>query len=462
MDRSFKRFLLFIICLVAITGGYVWGRSMGSSAPFRRHGLRDLSKMLSASASGPSGESDPAITHDTASKIPPDEVFEVVLEHVQREYVAANVDSNQKLSDGALGRMFASLGDLRTTFLEPELCKSIQSELKGHFEGIGAKLVVIKALKEDVEYHQLTILDVMPGSPAERAGLKSGDRITEVNGHWIIAYSPRVDLIRLEKKHLPDAELNTEFNKLQTKFVKGYTLGKALPYLVSGTGKTLSLTVERPGQPASFKTDIVTSETIVDPVDFQIVKNRVGMLKIRQFNPKATEEFQEVIKKFPSDLKGLILDLRSNPGGERADPKLGIDGYDSAMKLIGALSKGGNVATIEHRPNVKEPLVVKSSRTALNLPLIVLVDHGTANISELVASALHDVGRATIIGNHTFGDSILQLFTLLKNGSGVELAHAKMFTSAGIDLEKGLQPDLMVPEMPGDLAVQKALSVLGG
>ncbi len=460
LDRSFKRFLILVICIAAMTGGYVWGRSLGSAAPFQRHGLRDLSRMLTASNGGPAGEADPSITRDTASKIPPDEVFEVVLEHVQREYVAANSDSNQKLSDGALGRLFASLGDLKTNFLEPGLCKSVQGALKGQFEGIGARLVVVKTMKEDVEYHQLTILDVMPASPAEKAGLKSGDRITEVNGHWIIAYSPRIDLIKLEKQHLPDAELNTEFNKLQQKFVKGYTLSKALPYLISGSGKVVNLTIERVGQAAPIKAAITTADTVVDPVDFHVVNN-VGLLKIRQFNPQATEEFQQALEKLPSGLKGIIVDLRSNPGGERADPTLGVDGYSSALKLVAALSKGGNIGTIEHRPNVKEPLVVKSAKGAVNLPLVVLVDHGTANISELVASALHDVSKAKIVGTHSFGDSILQLFSLLKNGSGIEMAHAKLFTNAGVDLDKGLQPDMLVPDGQGELAVQKALSVLG-
>src|SRR5262249_52876223 len=152
----------------AVSSGFVWGRSLGSGRqPARMSPLRSLSRMLSASTEkGPLGENGFA-GQDNAS-VPPAEIYENVLEHVQREFVA-DTGGSGRISNGALSRMLASLDDPKTGFLEPALRQARQDALQGRFRGIGAALTITKSKKEDVDYRHLTVVSVMPNSPAEKA-----------------------------------------------------------------------------------------------------------------------------------------------------------------------------------------------------------------------------------------------------------------------------------------------------
>jgi carboxyl-terminal processing protease len=457
--RSLKRSIVFGLFACAVCGSFLYGRALGSGVG-RLHGSHPLSNLLSLNAGlvGNLGSSLQGSGPDAA----PSEVFEAVLDHVQHDFVEDKNVADARLSDGALSRMLASLDDPKTAYLEPSLRKARQEGWKGRFHGIGAILTVVKSKKGDVDYRHLAVVDVMPGSPAEKTGLRSGDRITEINGHWIIAYSIAVEYEKIRDESTDSAVKKSEAEAVSGKFKKGYSLSKALPLLIAGENRPVEITVERANQAAPLKFDLTTAFTEVDPVEYRVVGNHVGYLRIRQFNEKATTEMQDALSKLDGGLKGLIVDLRSNPGGVRADPQTGVDGYNSALKLIGWLTHGGTVAMIERRPRQREPLPLKTSGQPIKLPLAVLVDRGTANLSELVTAALRDSAKARVVGVHTFGDNVLQMFVLLKSGGGgVEMSIAHFLTATGGDLSRGIEPDIAVAGDSRDAALERALTALG-
>ena len=213
---------------------------------------------------------------------------------------------------------------------------------------------------------------------------------------------------------------------------------------------------------------LTTALTRFDPVEYKTLGS-IGYLRIHQFNPATTEAFEAALDKAANEkgpLKGLIVDLRQNPGGVTADAQTGVDGYGAARRLIARLTAGGSVAAIERKPRHRETLTVTPAAPSMKTPLVVLIDGGTANLAELVASALRDAGKARLVGSRTFGDDALQLFALLKNGMGVEITTAHLFTRDGADLARGLEPDVPVSggadsKSANDPTLQRALALLG-
>jgi carboxyl-terminal processing protease len=466
--KSVQRILIALLLVSAIYISFVGGQTLANRyRPLDRP--RGASPLLSANANREGALGDPGPAQDNSANVSPEDIFETVLEHVQREYVERTDGTDARLSSGALAQMFASLDDPRTSFLEPTLRQARQDALQGHFHGIGAVLAVTQSQKQDVPYRCLTVIDVMPDSPAERTGLKPGDRITEVDGHWLIAYWLKADtnrliagdITRIIKDQDDEATQRQEAEKVGQRFRQGYNLTKAMPLLTTGDAKTLKLTVERAGLTAPLKLEITTGPTEVDPVMYRTLDGQVGYLRVRLFNPKAAQEFESALGKLEGGLKGLIVDLRGNPGGVQAEAKLGVDGYEAARRLIALLTHGGTVATIEHRPNKPEPLVVTPATPHVALPLVVLVDQGTANLSELVAVALRHAGEARIVGMRTFGDPILPLFVVFKSGSGAVIAHARLLTASGVSFGKGIAPDIAVAaDGREDAALERAQAVL--
>lgn len=458
MVSSIKRTLLTLVVAGSVTLGFIGGRHLHQAGSLDLGKLDRARALLMSASSGDIGGTD-RLAHADES-VPPASIFESVLDYVQSEYVEGYPGGGQ-LSNGALGRMLASLKDPKTGFLEPSVRQARQDALSGRYAGIGAALTIKSTRKADVDYNHLSIVAVMPGSPAEKAGLKAGDFITDIDNRWIIAYSILVDAERIRKMKGDDAKQTEEVKKVTDKFKKAYSLSKAYNLLNTGADKSLQLSIERNGAP--MKVAVTTAVTEVDPVEFKTVKGGIGYLHIRQFNKKATQEFEDFLSKQGANMPGLIVDLRSNPGGVRTDGDTPENGYGSALKLIGSLTGGGSVATLEKKPRVRESLIVPAEKALVKVPMVVLVDQGTANIAELVASALRDAGKAKLIGTTTFGDPVLQFFAVLKDGSGMEIANAHMLTANGVEFTDGLKPDIAVAATVGgdDAALQKALTTLG-
>ena len=463
--RVLFRLLALMVVFAALGSGFLYGHALGAhgqgkGARLRVGNLFPFSGKEQADGDGASQQAD--------ESVPPANVYEDVLDHVQKEFVETNATNNGRLSNGALARMFASLDDPHTFYLAPELRKSHQQALQGHFHGIGAVLTVTRSQRSDVEYRRLTIVDVMPGSPAERAGLQSGDNITEINQHWVIAYSP---LVAEEQIALKKEDVNArqqEMQQARTRFQRGFPLSIALPLLSNGDGKPLQLTVERFGRPEPLKVHLTTATTEVDPVVYRPVGNSIGYLHVRQFNPRAAQEIRDIWRDLDPVLRGLVVDLRGNPGGVRAEAADGVDGLEAVQALLQPLIPGGGVALMERRPAVgkhppvREPLTLPATGQSRSLRLVVLVDHGTANLAEAAACALRVLPGAKTLGSHTFGDDLLPFFGALRGGGGVEMTTAHLFSMTGVSLRRGVEPTLVTAgrKETGDPALQRAVLLL--
>lgn len=463
--RVLARLLSLSLVGAALGGGFLYGHALGA------HGQgKDARKRVGRLF--PFVKPEPAETDSSNQQpdesVPPANVYEDVLDHVQKEFVENNFTSNSRLSNGALARMFAALDDPHTFYLDPKMSKTRQEALQGRFHGIGAVLTVTRTQRADIEYRHLTVVDVMPGSPAERAGLQPGDNITEIDGHWIIAYSPLVEEAQIALKKEDENTRKNEIQQVRTRFQRGFSLATALPLLTCGEGKPLLLGVERPGKPGSLKVSLTTAAVDVDPVNYETLGKSVGYLQVRQFNPQAARELQAALSSLDPALRGLIIDLRSNPGGVRSEGVDATDGLEALKALLHPLTPGGAIALLERRPAVgkqppmRETLTTPADPAHRALPLVVLVDRGTANLAEVAAQSLNSLAGAKIVGSHTFGDDRLPYFGMLKGGGGVQMTTARLFSANGMSLNKGLEPALVTADRNAstDSALQRAVTLL--
>ena len=310
--------------------------------------------------------------------IPPDQVFEDVLDKVQQNYVDGGA-ANARLSNGAVARMLSSLDDTRTNYFEPAYREARQDALKGRYHGIGAVLNVFKSKKNGFECRRLTVVDVMPGSPAERAGLRPHDIITHIDDRWIIAYAITTESDRINKRKSDEDERAQQIRDVGARFKKGISLTRSIGLLTIGESKTLKLAVERPVPSEAFNVVVKTGLTEINPVEYRLLAGGYGYLRVRQFNARATHEFHQALDSAiaaGTKLKGLIIDLRGNPGGVRAEAAAEIDGFLSARKLMARLTKGGSVAILERHPNSREPLTIVGARPQIGVRKVVLYADG--------------------------------------------------------------------------------------
>ena len=462
MRHSIRLTLTTVALIGSVGTGIYFGRAFGSVAG-RAYPSYSLSSLAPLHASLTE-----KLAQDPNPDIPPEQVFHETLERIQKDFVEGT-GTDSRLTDGALSRMIASLDDPKTFYLSPSFRKIRRESFLGRYQGIGANLIIVKTGGRTGEERRLQILSVAPGSPAEKQGLRRGDIITQIDDRKVTTATVPDDLGRNTNQKSPDEPpLSHSPETPQTKTTahrrRDLSLVQALATLSSGTDTQLKLKVIRGGSPTPMEVLLKSAKGETQPVDFQISPENVGILRVRQFNAIATRKFQEAIK--PGlKLKGLVVDLRGNSGGVYSQEDLGIDGFASARKLLAALTKGGKIAMIERRPNQMERLQIQGASEALQFPMTVLIDSGTSNLAEMTASALRETAGAKLIGERTNGDDSLRLFAPLSNGAGIEMTAGRLFTTKGVDLSKGLDPDFPVlansPRKDQDDALKLALKKIG-
>lgn len=337
---------------------------------------------------------------------------------------------NTKRLDGAISGMTASIGDPYTVYLAPTESNLFQSQLEGSFGGIGAELVV--------RNQQLVVSSPLDGSPAEKAGLKAQDIITEIDGQKV-------------------ADLN--FNAAIAK--------------IRGTkGTTVTLTLVRPAssdQP--FKLTITRDTITVKSVKTESIgpDTSIAYVKVNEFGADTTSLFRAALQDAKSaNKKGLVIDLRNDPGGY----------LDSAVAMVGMLipdsvqsdqAKLKNRVAVLVRSKDGTEQAQSSHEAAIldTLPVVVVVNGGSASASEIFSGALRDYGRAKLVGAKTFGKGSVQDLTPLTNGGTMKITIAKWFTPLGTGIDgSGLQPDISVDLPDGqtisssDAQITRALQVL--
>ncbi|HUK82152.1 MAG TPA: S41 family peptidase [Verrucomicrobiae bacterium] len=344
------------------------------------------------------------------------ELITRVMELIRKDYVDGENVTYKDLAYGALKGMLSSL-DPHSQFMDPQGYQDMKEDTEGKFGGIG---VVISMSKEGF----LTIVAPMEDTPGARAGLLPGDRIIKING------------MVTEKMTLPEAVRQLRGDP-GTKVSIGIYRAKAK----DPGDKIKDYTIER----AEIKVDSVK--------DAKMLQDGIGYIRITQFNEPTADEFEKALQKLEAQgMDALIIDLRNNPGGL----------LEAARKVASKFVPAGDLIVSTEGRDPTQKLVYKSEhgKKRLTMPLVVLVNGGSASGSEIVAGALQDLKRAVLVGETTFGKGSVQTILQLPDGSAVRLTTAKYYTpSHKVIHEHGVVPDISVPVSEEDerkLALQRA------
>jgi carboxyl-terminal processing protease len=336
-------------------------------------------------------------------------VFTSALSLIEEEY--AEPKTTKDLVYGAIQGTLGTL-DPHSSFMTPEEFRELQIETKGQFSGIGIEI----ALKDRV----LTVVSPIEGTPAYQAGLQPGDQILKINGNS----------------------------------TKNFTLMEAVKSIRGPKGSKVTLTINREGfqEPKDFA---ITREIIpIRSVKARILDDGIGYVRVTNFQDKTDSDLQAYLKKMKHRLvpfKGLILDLRNDPGGL----------LEQAVRVSDEFLSTGLIVYTEGRnrnQNMRFYARAGQDGKVAGVPMVVLINEGSASASEIVAGALKDQKRALIVGTKSFGKGSVQTIIPLEDGSALRLTTALYFTPSGVTInEKGINPDVVVEDkpLPTDKSAQK-------
>jgi carboxyl-terminal processing protease len=330
-------------------------------------------------------------------------VFTDVLSLLQREYVEET--KSKDLIYGAIKGMLETM-DPHSAFLPPAMFKEMQEETKGRFEGLGLEIT----LREGV----LTVVSPIEDTPAFKAGIQAGDQILRIDGES----------------------------------TKNLNLIESVKRLRGPKGSKVTITIMREGftNPRDYT---LTRDVIpIRSVRYEVMEKHYGYIRLFQFQEKTNSDFQKAVKALEEEtkgeLKGLILDLRNNPGGL----------LDQAVKIADRFIESGLIVSVEgRREEHKMRFNAQPQGDGLaRYPLVVLVNGGSASGAEIVAGAIQDHGRGIVLGTQTFGKGSVQTIFSLKDGSGLRLTTARYYTPGGRTIQaKGIVPDIIVkPVLPDE------------
>ncbi len=374
----------------------------------------------------------------------PYETLDEVRRAIKDNFVSTKVDDNQ-ITNGAIRGMLRSLGDRFTRYMPPEDYAEFLSSNKGEFIGIGARIDVQddyagSAHAKPFGASRPYIVEPIPGGPAEKAGLKRGDVILAVDGK-------------------STADMGED---------------ATIAFIRGTRGTPISLQIERKLKDAKALRDIkyntfdvkLTRDTVeVNPVTLQWLPGGIAWVKLDEFNEKTDAQIGAALAQVKAGrdgvpAKGLIFDLRGNPGG------LLTAAVDVGSRFI---QSGPIVFQHERDGQIKALQAEPDKFMNLQIPIVDLVDGYSASAAEIVTGALKDDGKATIVGAQTFGKASVQVLVDLKNGGALVITTAKYLTPAKRDIsDKGIAPDVPVAASPEDALsgrgaqLQRAVEVLKG
>jgi carboxyl-terminal processing protease len=317
-----------------------------------------------------------------------------VLVEVEREYVDP-VD-RAKLVEGAVKGMVAEL-DPHSSYMPPDEFQAFESDTEGQFGGIGVEV--------ETRNEQLIVLSPIEGSPAERAGIASGDVIVSVDG----------------------------------KDAASQPLDKLVKHLRGAPGGHVKLGIRRQGAAQLLFFDLVREVIHVPSVSSKLLSNRVAYVRVKQFQEHTHDELLDAAARLRARaggaIQGVILDLRSDPGGL----------VDQAADVADEFLDDGVIYTARHRGLVVDEVRARSGGAFVGEPCVVLVNQYTASASELVAGALQDHKRASVVGEQTFGKGSVQAIVSLPGGAGMRLTVSRYYTPSGHAIQAdGVHPDVTV------------------
>lgn len=334
---------------------------------------------------------------------------------IEDKYTLEELDY-EKMVFGAVSGMVDSLEDPYTVFLSPQDKSIFEQDMKGSFSGIGAEV----GFRDKF----LTIVAPLKGSPAEKAGLLSGDKVLKVDETEII----------------------------------GMNIDEAVSIIRGEKGTMVKLTIRREGLQELKEIEIVRDIIKIETVEWELKNGNIAYIRISQFKEETIDEFDSQIDDIiVNDPKGIIVDLRNNPGG-----------YVSTLENIASrFLDDGDVIFIEDFGDERDVYKASGNNKFNNIPVVVLINEGSASASEIFAGALRDNKDTKLVGKTTFGKGLVQEMQDLKDGSALKITVAKWLTPNELDINKdGIKPDYEVEmtledyELDRDPQLEKAIELL--
>ena len=380
------------LALVFVVASFLWGYRMGAGRASR----------------GPVGSATGSIEFvnaelDRSGGVVDFEQFWDLWSIIQERYVKQPVDEKQ-MYYGALRGMVASLGDPHSLFLEPVESEEFSKQLSGKFEGIGAEIGMKK--------EELVIVAPLSGSPAEKAGLKAGDRILAIDD---------VDSF-------------------------GMSLDYAVSKIRGDKGTKVKLTVLRGSETAPRDFTITRDTIAIQSVKTSYLASpngkKLAVITVSNFNGDTFDRFLDAVTQIRTrDVDGIILDLRNNPGGY----------LDVSVQMLGEWIPGETAVSERFSDGTSDSHQAAGRGRLKDIPTLVLVNGGSASASEIVAGALQDLGKGVLIGTQTFGKGSVQDLIDLGDGSSVKLTIAEWLTPKGNNINvNGITPDYVVDRTEED------------
>lgn len=324
---------------------------------------------------------------------------------VHQNYVDQPVD-NTKLVQGAISGMMNALGDAHSGYWTPKETTDANMAMQGAYDGIGAYV--------DTRGAYLTITKTIPGYPAEKAGLQSGDQIIAVNGQDVTGIDP--DLVRMTK--------------------------------VMGTaGTDVQLTVQRTGVDKPLQFTITRAHIVIPSVTSKMLANNIAYIQITVFGDTTASDFHNQLSQLMAqNPSGMILDLRDNGGGY----------LDAGIAVASEFIDHGVIVTEKYSDGTTTPHDAIPGGLATTIPLVVLVNGNTASASEIVSGAIQDDGRGKLVGELTYGKGSVQNWFPLSDGGTARVTIAKWLTPNGRTIDKiGLKPDMIVTMTQADITARR-------
>jgi len=356
-------------------------------------------------------------------------LFWDVWERVSRDFIDKTKLDPQKMVWGAISGMVQSLDDPYTVFLPPKENKEVKEELGGTFEGIGAQL--------GMRDKKIVVIAPLPGMPAEAAGILAGDEILKVDGEEVI----------------------------------GWSLPQVISKIRGLKGTKVILNVLHKDEQQSVDIEIIRGTIKVASVEMELVgdSDRVVHLKLMRFGDRTAEEWETAVAEIDRAIKqssnlpvgkagqaieGIVLDVRNNPGGY----------LQGAVFIASEFLKNGPVVIQEDVGGRRETFSVNRAGKLTEMPLVILINEGSASASEIVAGVLQERGGAKIVGKESFGKGSIQEAQDLPQGAGLHITTSKWLLPSGIWVNgKGLEPDVKIEddlETEMDEQLEKAIEVL--
>jgi carboxyl-terminal processing protease len=317
-----------------------------------------------------------------------------VWDQLKRDYVDKNKISDKEMFYGSLKGLAESVNDPYTIFMDPEETREFANDMSGTFEGIGAEV----GMRNDI----ITIIAPLSGMPAEKAGLRAGDRIYAIDGESTL----------------------------------GMNVDEAVKKIRGDKGSEVILTVIRDEEDRPLEISIIRGVIVVKSVKSEILDNDVLLITISNFNDDTLSLFRDTLQTaLLNNPKGIILDLRNNPGGY----------LDTAVAVASAWVPEGPVVVEQFGEGRREEYFALGGAPLQSIKTVILINGGSASASEIVAGALRDYKKATLVGEKTFGKGSVQGLRDLSNGSSLKVTVAQWLTPGGDYInDKGIEPDVAV------------------